>query len=105
MFVPELVSVGGRGRYVSSKLPFARPVGATKAPKQGNEVENMRTRLLTLREVADYFHVHPGTVYRLVKNGKLRGLRVGRDFRFDSRVLDDFIVKGGTADSDSGKDK
>ena len=27
----------------------------------------MDARLLTLREVADYLHVHPGTVYRLVK--------------------------------------
>ena len=65
----------------------------------------MRTRLLTLREVADYLHVHPGTVYRLVKKGQLRGLRVGRDFRFDSRVVEDFIVKGGTADSNSQQDK
>jgi excisionase family DNA binding protein len=67
------------------------------------EIESMRTRLLTLREVADYLHVHPGTVYRLVKKGQLRGLRVGRDFRFDSQALDDFIVKGGTADSSPHK--
>jgi excisionase family DNA binding protein len=65
----------------------------------------MRTRLLTLREVATYLHVHPGTVYRLVKNGELRGLRVGRDFRFDIKVLEDFIVKGGSAHSDSDRDK
>lgn len=63
----------------------------------------MRTRLLTLREVADYLHVHPGTVYRLVKKGELRGLRVGRDFRFDIRVVDDWIMKGGTEGSESTK--
>jgi excisionase family DNA binding protein len=61
------------------------------------EIENMRTRLLTLREVANYLHVHTGTVYRLVKKGQLRGLRVGRDFRFDIRVVDDWIGKGGTS--------
>jgi excisionase family DNA binding protein len=65
----------------------------------------MRARLLTLREVADYLHVHPGTVYRLVKNGQLRGLRVGRDFRFDIRNLDDFIRRGGTPPSESQKHK
>jgi excisionase family DNA binding protein len=57
----------------------------------------MYTRLLTLREVAQYLRVHPGTVYRLVKKGQLRGLRVGSDFRFDLRVVEDFIGKGGTS--------
>jgi len=63
----------------------------------------MDTRLLTLREVADYLHVHPGTVYRLVKKGQLHGLRVGRDFRFDIRVVEDFIGHGGTAPGESHK--
>ena len=65
----------------------------------------MDARLLTLREVADYLHVHPGTVYRLVKKGQLRGLRVGRDLRFQMRTLEEFIVKGGTAPSQSRKHK
>lgn len=63
----------------------------------------MDTRLLTLREVADYLHVHPGTVYRLVKKGQLHGLRVGRDFRFDIRVVEDFIGNGGTAPGEPQK--
>ncbi len=56
----------------------------------------MRMRLLTLREVAQYLQVHPGTVYRLVKAGHLRAARVGRDLRFDVRELDDWVAKGGT---------
>jgi excisionase family DNA binding protein len=67
------------------------------------EIESMRTRLLTLREVADYLHVHPGTVYRLVKKGELQGLRVGRDFRFDLRVVEDWIGRGGTSSSEPEK--
>ena len=73
--------------------------------KRPEETRGMRPRLLTLREVANYLHVHPGTVYRLVKNGELRGLRVGRDFRFEIKVLEDFIVKGGSAHFDSEKDR
>jgi excisionase family DNA binding protein len=61
------------------------------------EIENMRSRLLTLREVANYLHVHTGTLYRLLKKGQLQGLRVGRDFRFDIREVDDWIGKGGTS--------
>jgi excisionase family DNA binding protein len=65
----------------------------------------MRTRLLTLREVAQYLQVHPGTVYRLVKTGQLRAARVGRDLRFDIRVVDEWIAKGGTAGSEPPKRK
>jgi excisionase family DNA binding protein len=61
----------------------------------------MRMRLLTLREVAQYLRVHPGTVYRLVKSGQLQAARVGRDLRFDSRVVDDWVAKGGTGGSRS----
>ena len=69
------------------------------------EIWNMRTRLLTLREVADYLHVHPGTVYRLVKRGQLQGVRVGRDFRFDIRVVEDWIERGGTSGGEGEKYK
>jgi excisionase family DNA binding protein len=64
----------------------------------------MNTRLLKLREVADYLQVHPGTVYRLVKSGQLSGLRVGRDLRFHKGMLEEFIARGGTV-SDSRFDK
>lgn len=67
------------------------------------EIESMRNRLMTLREVADYLHVHPGTVYRLVKKGELQGLRVGRDFRFDLRVVEDWIGRGGTSSTEPEK--
>ena len=43
----------------------------------GKESKTMRTRLLTLREVADYLHVHPGTVYRLVKRESCEGCALG----------------------------
>jgi len=69
------------------------------------KIENMRTRLLTLREVADYLHVHPGTVYLLVKKGQLQALRIGRDFRFDIRVVEDWIGKGGTSSGEAEKHK
>ena len=69
------------------------------------KIGNLRTRLLTLREVADYLHVHPGTVYRLVKRGQLQGVRVGRDFRFDIRVVEDWIEKGGTSSGEDQKHK
>ena len=56
----------------------------------------MPMRLLTLREVAHYLQVHPGTVYRLVKTRQLKAIRVGRDLRFDLRVVDSWVANGGS---------
>lgn len=74
-----------------------------RAPVGSEETENMRMRLLTLREVAHYLRVHPGTVYRLVRAGCLPAIRVGRDLRFDIRAVDEWLANGGTAPSNSRK--
>jgi excisionase family DNA binding protein len=59
--------------------------------------EGIPMRLLTLREVAHYLQVHPGTVYRLVKTRQLKAVRVGRDLRFDLKVVDNWVANGGSA--------
>jgi excisionase family DNA binding protein len=53
--------------------------------------------MLTLREVSDYLHVNPATVRRLVRRGQLRAIRVGRDLRFEVRVVDQWVAEGGSA--------
>jgi excisionase family DNA binding protein len=58
--------------------------------------EHMAERMLTLREVSDYLNVNPATVRRLVKSGQLRAIRVGRDMRFEVRVVDQWVAAGGT---------
>lgn len=39
------------------------------------------SRFLTVQEVADLMRVSSMTVYRLIKSGDLRAVRVGRSFR------------------------
>ena len=56
--------------------------------------------LLTLREVSDYLNVNPATVRRLVRSGQLRALRVGRDMRFEVRVVDQWVAAGGSIAND-----
>jgi excisionase family DNA binding protein len=58
--------------------------------------EHMAERMLTLREVSDYLNVNPATVRRLVRSGQLRAIRVGRDMRFEVRVVDQWVAGGGT---------
>lgn len=37
--------------------------------------------LLSAKQIAERWHVHPSTVYRLVKSGRLEGLKLGGSLR------------------------
>ena len=52
--------------------------------------------MLTLREVSDYLNVNPATVRRLVRSGQLRAIKVGRDMRFEPRVVNQWVAAGGS---------
>jgi excisionase family DNA binding protein len=57
-------------------------------------------KMLTLREVSDYLNVSPATVRRLVRSGQLRAIKVGRDMRFEVRVVDQWVAAGGSIAND-----
>ena len=44
--------------------------------------------VLTVRNVAEYLHVHPSTIYRLLKSKQLPAFRVGSDWRFNREEID-----------------
>jgi len=46
--------------------------------------------VMTLEEVAKYLRVHPSTIYRLVKRGKLPAFKVGSDWRFNLESIDNW---------------
>jgi excisionase family DNA binding protein len=48
-------------------------------------------KILTLSEVAELLKVHPITVYRLIKRGKLPVFHIGRVLRFDANQLEDWL--------------
>ena len=48
--------------------------------------------LLSVREVADALGVHPETIRRLIHDGRLDAIRVGRVLRIDRSELDRFIA-------------
>jgi excisionase family DNA binding protein len=47
--------------------------------------------ILTLQQAAEYLNVHPNTVYRLARNGKLPAFKIGTDWRFRRTSLDSWI--------------
>lgn len=53
-------------------------------------------RLHAVQDVADVLDCSKDTVYNLIAKGELRGVRVGRCLKVDTRSLDRFIERGGT---------
>jgi excisionase family DNA binding protein len=39
--------------------------------------------VLTLEDVAQFLHVHPSTIYRLLKKREIPAFKVGSDWRFN----------------------
>lgn len=52
-------------------------------------------RVLKVLDVAEHLDCDTGTVYRLIDQGKLRAVRVGRLLRVPESALADFIATGG----------
>ena len=49
--------------------------------------------ILTVNEVSEMLHVHPYTLYRLVRAGKVPAFRIGGDWRFQRDVLEHWIAE------------
>ena len=52
----------------------------------------MSPELLNVEEVAKVLHLHAMTVYRLVREGRLPGFKVGGRWRFHRSALEDWMV-------------
>ena len=50
-------------------------------------------KFLTIAEVAEIMRVSKMTVYRLVHNGELPAVRVGRSFRVQETDVDEYLRK------------
>jgi excisionase family DNA binding protein len=54
---------------------------------------NGGTGLYSVRQVADQLGVHPETVRRLIHDGRLDAVRIGRVLRIESSELDGFLSR------------
>jgi excisionase family DNA binding protein len=50
-------------------------------------------RLLTVSEVANLLRVSRMTVYRLIKEGQMSALRIGRSYRLREYDVDDYLSR------------
>jgi excisionase family DNA binding protein len=57
------------------------------------QVDETERRLYSVREVANRLGVHPETVRRLIHDGRLEAVRVGRVLRVDAAAVDEFVAR------------
>jgi excisionase family DNA binding protein len=50
------------------------------------------SKVMTVREVSDYLHVHPTTIYRLLKHNQSPAFRAG-DWRFAVEAIDQWCLQ------------
>lgn len=50
-------------------------------------------RMMTVREVSAHLHVHPSTIYRLLKQRKIPAFHIGSDWRFDVHAIDRWCME------------
>lgn len=62
-------------------------------------------KIYTLQEVAELLQLTDRTVYSYIKNGYLKGFRVGGYWRITEAELKNWIDEGGTAKKDITKSK
>lgn len=51
----------------------------------------MAGKILDVKQVQEMLHLSERTVFRLIKSGKLKGFKAGREWRFEESDIEDFI--------------
>lgn len=47
--------------------------------------------IMTAKEVADYLNLHPLTVHRYAREGKIPAFKIGTDWRFHKKYIERWI--------------
>lgn len=64
--------------------------GHPSSVKSSNDAAD---QILTVPMLAEYLLCHPSTIYRLLKNKRIPGFRVGSDWRFRRSAIDQWLNK------------
>ena len=64
--------------------------------KEGIEMKRLQypgpTKVMTVRELSDYLHCHPSTIYRMLRRNQIPAFHVGSDWRFNIEAIDHWIL-------------
>ncbi len=51
----------------------------------------MPNPILTISELSKYLHIHRATIYRMLREGRLPGFRIGSDWRFSLEAIEQWL--------------
>jgi excisionase family DNA binding protein len=79
----------GRTPYQPQRSIHRRPTKQTvMIDKSDDALVTLPAKVMTLEEASHYLHVHPSTLYRLLKRGEIPAFRIGSDWRFNIEAID-----------------
>lgn len=58
-----------------------------------NNKKPERTQIMKPKELAEYLGIHVITLYRLMKQNKIPGCKIGGQWRFKRDIIDEWIEK------------
>jgi excisionase family DNA binding protein len=62
-----------------------------------------RKEILTAKEVAEYLDIHPLTVHRYAREGKIPAFKIGTDWRFHKKHIEKWIKQKVSLNFDNRK--
>ena len=63
-----------------------------KKRNQSLIIKEEKREILTLSEVASLLRVSHQTIYNMIKDGRLKGYKVGREWRFIKKDIDTYLL-------------
>jgi excisionase family DNA binding protein len=85
----------GRGKDLSGIKCFLlsrhRPYFSKVEDYRG---EYILAQIMTTKEIAKYLKLHQITICKLSKEGKIPAIQIGRVWRFDKEIIDEWIARG-----------
>ena len=76
-----------------SKATGISGIGKSINPLTSKASREQGDQILTVPMLAEYLLCHPSTIYRLLKNKRIPGFRVGSDWRFRRSAIDQWLNK------------
>jgi excisionase family DNA binding protein len=52
---------------------------------------NTKAQILNVSELSEYLRIHKTTIYRMLREGRLPGFRIGSDWRFSVEAIDQWL--------------
>lgn len=61
--------------------------------------------ILTAKEVAEYLNIHPLTVHKYAREGKIPAFKLGMDWRFHKKFIERWIKEKSAFNADNSKER